>query len=619
MDMTGQHSIVFSDEDDSYESEILSGFLPPFNDESYFLSPSKGEQCFPSSSFDWGAEGDGNALATGTNKNDVLLLPSADDNTLRSHGASFPEGFQQSITMRRNCPSLYSAQPPHAAAQVHDFDAVPQSVYKSGVSLLPPMDTAPLMSTVDNESATLYDELIQAQADYAVMQQLFSTSVADTIFPGGAAFPPSSTNMMCGASSLGFCYDHQQPQLQLDQVHSQMMQVPLFGYQQQLKQGVPHMDPIQPHCGFVASGVEERNNIAQKIITGHPTRLSIPSDEQFLDPVHNFLRSACIEVFVSGSEYNAVGRGRGSKLHQIGQVGLRCVYCKHIHRSKRANQAVSYPSKTANIFESVRNYQRTHLEACEYIPSELKKKYRELVRQSYRKIHLKYIKVYFAEAACEIGMVQTPNGLFFGAPPNTSGKPSKKLLAIMSMAENPAASEDVRDLIFPKVDERLENSKFSHIASMNTRQVIANCRREKAVFVYPSDFPTLSDFRYVLYHQFVACRPPNTVLNRRKAKPEKWETLSGLCCKFCAKAYPGNHYHKGMYFPLDLESLYDSSFSHNLTCHIMTCQHAPLETKEALDELQRLAVEHGVITKRGTKKVFMKKLWDRIANYYPTP
>jgi hypothetical protein len=128
------------------------------------------------------------------------------------------------------------------------------------------MDTAPLMSTVDNESATLYDELIQAQADYAVMQQLFSTSVADTIFPGGAAFPPSSTNMMCGASSLGFCYDHQQPQLQLDQVHSQMMQVPLFGYQQQLKQGVPHMDPIQPHCGFVASGVEERNNIAQKII-----------------------------------------------------------------------------------------------------------------------------------------------------------------------------------------------------------------------------------------------------------------------------------------------------------------------------------------------------------------
>jgi hypothetical protein len=109
-----------------------------------------------------------------------------------------------------------------------------------------------------------------------------------------------------------------------------------------------------------------------------------------------------------------------------------------------------------------------HLEACEYIPSELITQHRELASQPYRKIHLKYIKLYFAEAACELGMVETPNnGLFFGAPPNTSGKPSDKLLAIMCIAENPTASEykQLRDLIFPKVDERLQNSKFSHVAS----------------------------------------------------------------------------------------------------------------------------------------------------------
>ena len=52
---------------------------------------------------------------------------------------------------------------------------------------------------------------------------------------------------------------------------------------------------------------------------------------------------------------------------------------------------------------------------------------------------------------------------------------------------------------------------------------------------------------------------------------------------------------------------------------IMTCQYAPLATKEALDELQRLAAEHGVITKRNAKKNFLQKLWKRMANYYPAP
>jgi hypothetical protein len=397
----------------------------------------------------------------------------------------------------------------------------------------------------------------------------------------------------------------------------------------QLKEGMPlpHFGSSQLHCGISTNNVVGRNIFGQNIIRAHrfPTRLSIPTDEQFLDPVHNFLRSTCIEVFVSDSEYNSGGIGRRSKSNL---VGLQCVHCKHIPKRERANQAVSYPSKTAHIYESVRNFQRIHLEACAHIPNEVKQKYRTLVSQTCRKIPLKYVKVYVAEAACEIGMVQTPNGLFFGGPPNTSGKPSEKLQAIMSIAENPTAFKHLEDVIFPKVDDRLKKSKFSHIASENTLKVIANCRKGEAAFVYPSDFPTLSDLCFVLYHQFVPCRPPSMALSRRKTKPEKWDTLSGLCCKYCREVHPGErqhkgmweqHKHKGMYFPLDLQALHDSSFSHNLTDHVMTCQLVPLEIKEALEELQRLTAEHGVTTKRGTKQKFMKKLWERMANYYPAP
>ena len=72
-----------------------------------------------------------------------------------------------------------------------------------------------------------------------------------------------------------------------------------------------------------------------------------------------------------------------------------------------------------------------------------------------------------------------------------------------------------------------------------------------------------------------------------------------------------------MYFPLDLESLHDTGLFNNLTCHIITsCPYVPPETKDALEELKRLAAEHGIVTKRGMKRQFLKKLWGRMANYY---
>ena len=37
--------------------------------------------------------------------------------------------------------------------------------------------------------------------------------------------------------------------------------------------------------------------------------------------------------------------------------------------------------------------------------------------------------------------------------------------------------------------------------------------------------------------------------------------------------------HRGMYFPLDFESLRDTSFFNNLTCHIITCRFVPPENQ----------------------------------------
>ena len=104
--------------------------------------------------------------------------------------------------------------------------------------------------------------------------------------------------------------------------------------------------------------------------------------------------------------------------------------------------------------------------------------------------------------------------------------------------------------------------------------------------------------------------------------PSLLETLLILLQQYCAQAKPNalidarHHQYKGMYFPLDLESLYDSSFSHNLTEHVMSCQRVPQDIRDALQELEMLAAQFGVTAKRGSKKYFMKKLWERMSNYY---
>eukprot|EP00986_Skeletonema_menzelii_P005092 scaffold1799_cov201-Skeletonema_menzelii.AAC.2 len=596
--------------------------------------------CFSLSDFSWGENvGDSATVSAAVtvphktecntkNNNDGLIFSndvSSNNNislcSQNNVASSWPGGMQPALTVQQNnnyYPSVHTAQLPPTHG--HHFAAPDPN---KGMSSLQHVNTA----NTNTETIQLYALLFQAQADYAAMLQQFSTTSNNTpnveavnLFSANVAPPfPLNNEAGGGPSSLGFSSGNTkqpQQQVQVDVVQSQMMQGgPQYSHHLKEDDSNPQL-----HCGLTTTTTGNNNDVVPETISNHPTRLSVPSDEEFLDPVYNFLRMACIEVFLCGNN-DSGARGRGANSHCIGQVGLRCVHCKHIERSNRANQAVSYPSKTTNIFESVRNYQRTHFEACEHIPGELKTKYREMMLKSYRKIHAKYLKVYFAEAACEIGMVETPKGLFFGKTANTSGKPSEKLLAIMSIAENPtsSANKQLRDLIFPKVDKLLMNSKFSHVASPSTCQVIANCRQETAVFVYPSDFPTVSDFRFVLYHQFISCRPPDAALNRRKTKPDNWDTLSGLYCKHCAKAHPGERYKRGMYFPLDFESLHDSSFSQNLACHVMTCMYVPVETKEALDELELLAAEHGAITKRGAKKKFLQKVWDRMANYYRAP
>ncbi|EJK64256.1 hypothetical protein THAOC_15026 [Thalassiosira oceanica] len=351
------------------------------------------------------------------------------------------------------------------------------------------------------------------------------------------------------------------------------------------------------------------------IAAGRPVaRLTIPSDASFLDPVHVLLREECIEVFVADKLGTTQ---RGARATIVGQIGLRCRYCAHLDKSEdRAKQSACYPSKKDTIFEAIRNFQRTHLTNCKHVPDDVLRRYTELANQR-KRLSQRFLKAYYAEAATELGIVDTSKGLVFGAAPNESGKPLPRLAEIIEAATDPNAAAIFWQRERIGRDRNIEMRKFEHVCSEQTRRVIEHARRTGSAFVRPEDFASIADFEYLLYHQLAPCPFKKEALKKRNLDPASIGGLSGLACKYCQAAAGGEEYcHKGQYFPCNFVGLSDSSFPQSLTQHVRSCPNVPVEVRCALDELTRLTAEYKVTTKRGSKKKFLKKIWSRMQNHY---
>ena len=109
--------------------------------------------------------------------------------------------------------------------------------------------------------------------------------------------------------------------------------------------------------------------------------LSLPDDTDVLSPLHCFMRRYCVEAFSANPD--DVSTPRYGKSHGVkvvtGQVGIRCLYCKHRAPGKRPERAVCYPSSLRNIYHSIETWQRRHSLVCTDIPPWVRKSIIELM------------------------------------------------------------------------------------------------------------------------------------------------------------------------------------------------------------------------------------------------
>jgi hypothetical protein len=133
--------------------------------------------------------------------------------------------------------------------------------------------------------------------------------------------------------------------------------------------------------------------------------LAIPEDREWLSDTDCFVRRQ-LELFCATKD--DVETARSDRKYPVfeGQVGIRCVHCS---LSRGANgAAVAYPFSISGIYESVREFQRLHLDGCGNLPTSVKSKLSGLKGASSLS---SVLRKYYVLAARALGLKDTRDGI----------------------------------------------------------------------------------------------------------------------------------------------------------------------------------------------------------------
>jgi hypothetical protein len=115
-------------------------------------------------------------------------------------------------------------------------------------------------------------------------------------------------------------------------------------------------------------------------LTGRmPKLMSLSCDVDTMSPYQALLRKQ-IEIFEADCQEAQVSIQGRNKPILVGQVGIRCCHCAHVHPMHRTRAAVYFPTKLEGIYQAGQNMSLHMLQYCPNIPShvrELLTKYKQ--------------------------------------------------------------------------------------------------------------------------------------------------------------------------------------------------------------------------------------------------
>jgi TolA-binding protein len=358
-----------------------------------------------------------------------------------------------------------------------------------------------------------------------------------------------------------------------------------------------------------------------------PMPLAMPSDKDWLTPLHCFVRRHCVEVFTA-SENDVATPSKGKrKPIQVGQVGIRCPHC-HADDSKNGRErgSVYYPTTISSVYNATMNLLQRHLHSCPSVPKEIMDRYEALKGDDARS---GTSKRYWIESAHSLGLVDTPNGIRHTAlrpPPLPPARHPQDLLmggGLDTMRRNSNDFFSSADSMTADMKEDMsmhsnrvgggigmECSTASAAAEQNNQtETSISMEKDKmasTLLVVPDDKPYSTSFSYHLLAQMQPCVFTEADrLGKRKGLPPGFP---GLACRHCFGGFGS-----GRFFPSSIKTLSDTSKTLNvLHNHMMRCRKCPSEIKDNLDTLRASHDEERAKMKFGSQKAFFARIWDRL-------
>lgn len=119
-----------------------------------------------------------------------------------------------------------------------------------------------------------------------------------------------------------------------------------------------------------------------------------------------------LEVFCATEEDVEIAQQDRKYPVNVGQVGIRCIHCAVTKGGAAARgTAVAFPYSINGIYESVREFQRLHLEGCPQLPESAKTKLAGFKGSASLS---SVLRKYYVLAAKALGMHDTPDGIRSG-------------------------------------------------------------------------------------------------------------------------------------------------------------------------------------------------------------
>jgi hypothetical protein len=345
-----------------------------------------------------------------------------------------------------------------------------------------------------------------------------------------------------------------------------------------------------------------------------PVPLAMPSDKDWLTPLHCFVRLHCVEVFTATKGDVATPSKGKRKAIQVGQVGIRCPHCSGTTVQKsRERGSVYYPTSISSIYNATMNLLQRHLHNCPAVPDEIMRRYETLKADDARS---GTSKRYWIESALSLGLVDTPQGIRHSALPH----PPLPTLTRQQETTGQDVARRASDEYFGnssnlvKRDSNDEGQTGNDGTDNDGNTVDANSIHQANAsdatctipLVLETDKPYATDFSYQLMDQMQPCVFTEADrLGKRKGLPPGFP---GLACRHCFGGYGS-----GRFFPSTIKTLSDTSKTLNvLHNHMMRCRKCPSDVKESLEKLRVSHDEERSKMKFGSQKAFFGRIWERL-------